>query len=334
MVTSHFGRPIEGQWTPEFSLEPVAKRMEHILRTPVPLIRDWLNGDFLMGLVPGSIVLLENCRMNVGEKKNTEGLCRQMASLCDIYVNDAFGTAHRVEATTVGLAWNVPLRCAGPLMTAELCALHMALDNPDRPCVAIVAGSKVSTKLSILRSLCNKVDELVVGGGIANTFLLAKGYSVGSSLVESDLVEEAREIMEIMGDRLHLPVDVVVADSFSPTAMATIKRVEDVSPMEMILDVGPATSDQLDEVMARAKTILWNGPLGVFEWEAFRQGTQRLATAISRSKGFSLAGGGDTLSVISLFEMQNQIDYLSTGGGAFLECLEGKHLPAVIALEQ
>ena len=328
MITSHFGRPVEGEWTPESSLAPVAQRMEELLGQPVPLIRDWIHG---ISVEPGRVVLLENCRLNKGEKKNDEALSRQMAALCDIYVNDAFGTAHRAEATTVGMAWHVPLRCAGPLMTAELCALHTTLESPARPCVAIVAGSKVSTKLSILRSLCNKVDELVVGGGIANTFLLAKGYSVGNSLVEPDLVEEARKIMALMGDRLYLPVDVVVGDSFSANAKATKKRVEEVQSGDMILDVGSSTSDQLDKVLGRAKTILWNGPLGVFEWDAFRQGTRRLASAISRSKGYSLAGGGDTLAAISTFSAD--VNYISTGGGAFLECLEGKVLPAVVALQ-
>ena len=332
MVTSHFGRPKEGKWTPESSLTLVAQRMEVLLGQPIPLIRDWLIPGALSHLKPGMVVLLENCRLNVGEKNNDETLSKYMASLCDVYVNDAFGTSHRAEATTAGIAAFVPLCCAGPLMTKELEALHKALDKPLRPLVAIVAGSKVSTKLTILQSLAYKVDELIVGGGIANTFLLAKGYSVGKSLVELDLVEEAKKIMHIMGDRLHLPVDVVVASSFSSDAPATIKSVKDIAEDDMILDVGPLTSDALDPWIMNAGTIVWNGPLGVFEWESFRQGTRRLAMAISSSEAYSLAGGGDTLSVISLFGMEEQIDYCSTGGGAFLEVLEGKVLPAIKAL--
>jgi phosphoglycerate kinase len=332
MVTSHFGRPKEGEWSADSSLVLVQERMEELLGTFIPLIRDWLQPGILSNLKPGRLVLLENCRFNVGEKTNDTALSQKMAALCDVYVNDAFGTAHRAEATTAGMAAFVPMRCAGPLMTAELDAIHKALDKPKRPLVAIVAGSKVSTKLTILQSLAMKVDELIVGGGIANTFLLAKGYNVGKSLVEPALVEEARSIMEQMGSRLHLPVDVVVADSFSKDATPVIKRVQDIQDSDMILDVGHLTSDVLDPWIKHAGTIVWNGPLGVFEWPSFRQGTWRLASAIGASKAFSLAGGGDTLAVISLFAMEDKIDYCSTGGGAFLEVMEGKELPAVQAL--
>lgn len=330
MVTSHFGRPVEGEWTVESSLEPVRVRMEELLERPVRLIRDWVNGFGV--LEPGQVVLLENCRLNKGEKKNDPTLSKKMALLCDIYVNDAFGTAHRAEATTAGIAQYVGICCAGPLMTAELSALSTVFREGSHPSLAIVAGSKVSTKLTILQSLASKVDELIVGGGIANTFLLAKGYSVGKSLVEPDLVEEAKKIMEKMGARLHLPVDVVVADRFSESAVATIKKVDEVGAEDMILDVGPATSERLDEVVARMQTIIWNGPLGVFEWDAFSHGSQRLGQAIAKSKGFSLAGGGDTLALVAKYGFH--VDYLSTGGGAFLECLEGKTLPAVAALEK
>jgi len=332
IVTSHFGRPKEGQWTPESSLELVQQRMEVLLGKTIPLVRDWLEPHALTFLKPGQFALLENCRLNMGEKTNDTTLSKKMANLCDVYVNDAFGTAHRAEATTAGMAAFVPICCAGPLMTAELNAIHKALDQPKRPLVAIVAGSKVSTKLTILQSLAKKVDELIVGGGIANTFLLAKGYNVGKSLVEPALVEEARKIMDKMGSRLHLPVDVVVADSFSKDARSVIKRIKDVGDTDMILDVGPLTSDILDPWIKHASTIVWNGPLGVFEWPAFRQGTWRLASAIGSSKAFSLAGGGDTLAVISLFAMEDKIDYCSTGGGAFLEVMEGKELPAIQAL--
>jgi len=333
MVTSHFGRPKEGVWSADSSLQPVAARMEELLGTPVQLVRDWIDGTFLSTLVPGQVVLLENCRFNKGEKTNDETLSKKMASFCDVYVNDAFATAHRAEATTVGMAAFVPIRCAGPLMNQELVALQQAFFMPARPFVAIVAGSKVSTKLTILQSLCNKVDELIVGGGIANTFLLAKGYPVGKSLVEPELVEEAKAIMEIMGDRLHLPVDVVVADSFSSSANATIKLVEDVTADDMILDVGPLTSAKLDRCIYSMETIVWNGPLGVFEWDAFSHGTERLGKAITSTRGYSLAGGGDTLAVIAKYGFERAINYISTGGGAFLECLEGKILPAVQALK-
>jgi len=333
MVTSHFGRPKEGEWSADSSLLPVAHRMEELLGIPVLLIRDWINGSFLSALEPGQIILLENCRFNKGEKVNDETLSRKMASFCDVYVNDAFATAHRAEATTVGMAAFAPVRCAGPLMYQEWTALQQAFFMPAHPFVAIVAGSKVSTKLTILQSLCNKVDELIVGGGIANTFLLAKGYPVGKSLVEPELVEEAKAIMEIMGDRLHLPVDVVVGDAFSSSAKATIKLVEDVTDEDMILDVGPLTSAKLDRCIYSMKTIVWNGPLGVFEWDAFSHGTERLGKAITFAKGYSLAGGGDTLAVIAKYGLERAINYISTGGGAFLECLEGKILPAFQALE-
>lgn len=328
MVTSHFGRPVEG--TAESSLEPVRARMEELLGQPIRLIRDWVDG---FGVVePGEIVLLENCRLNKGEKKNDHVLSKKMALLCDVYVNDAFGTAHRAEATTVGIAEYVGIGCAGPLMTAELAALSMVFKGDSHPSLAIVAGSKVSTKLSILQSLSSKVDELIVGGGIANTFLLAKGYSVGKSLVEPDLVEEAKKIIDLMGARLHLPVDVVVANRFSESAKATVKHVEEVGADDMILDVGPMTSARLDEVVARMQTVIWNGPLGVFEWDAFSHGSQRLGHAITKCRGFTLAGGGDTLALVAKYRFD--VDYLSTGGGAFLECLEGKTLPAVEALKK
>ena len=325
MVTSHFGRPVEG--TAESSLEPVRVRMEELLGQPVRLIRDWIDGFGV--LTHGEIVLLENCRLNKGEKKNDPVLSKKMALLCDVYVNDAFGTAHRAEATTVGIAEYVGIGCAGPLMTAELDALSMVFRGA-RPSLAIVAGSKVSTKLTILQSLSSKVDELIVGGGIANTFLLAKGYSVGKSLCEPDLVEEAKKIIDLMGARLHLPVDVVVANRFSESAVATVKRVDEVGAEDMILDVGPMTSANLDVVVARMLTVIWNGPLGVFEWDAFSHGSQRLGRAITKCRGFTLAGGGDTLALVAKYGFD--VDYLSTGGGAFLECLEGKTLPAVAAL--
>ena len=325
MVTSHFGRPVEG--TAESSLEPVRVRMEELLGQPVRLIRDWIDGFGV--LTHGEIVLLENCRLNKGEKKNDPVLSKKMALLCDVYVNDAFGTAHRAEATTVGIAEYVGIGCAGPLMTAELDALSMVFRGA-RPSLAIVAGSKVSTKLTILQSLSSKVDELFVGGGIANTFLLAKGYSVGKSLCEPDLVEEAKKIIDLMGARLHLPVDVVVANRFSESAVATVKRVDEVGAEDMILDVGPMTSANLDVVVARMLTVIWNGPLGVFEWDAFSHGSQRLGRAITKCRGFTLAGGGDTLALVAKYGFD--VDYLSTGGGAFLECLEGKTLPAVAAL--
>lgn len=330
MVTSHIGRPVEGEWTADSSLEPVRARMEELLGQPIRLIRDWVDGFGVLS--HGEIVLLENCRLNKGEKKNDPVLSKKMALLCDIYVNDAFGTAHRAEATTVGITQHVGISCAGPLMAAELSALSVVFKGGSRPSLAIVAGSKVSTKLSILQSLASKVDELIVGGGIANTFLLAKGYPIGKSLVEPDLVEEAKKIIDVMGARLHLPVDVVVADRFSSSAVATVKKVEDVGAEDMILDVGPVTSDRLDEVVARMLTVIWNGPLGVFEWDTFSHGSQRLGQAIATCRGFTLAGGGDTLALVAKYGFR--VDYLSTGGGAFLECLEGKLLPAVAALEK
>jgi phosphoglycerate kinase len=333
MVTSHFGRPKEGQWTADASLSIVAQRMEVLLGQPVPLIRDWLAPGALDGLKAGSLALLENCRLNKGEKANDVVLSKYMASLCEVYVNDAFGTAHRAEATTVGIAEYAPVCCAGPLMMGELSALHKSLDHPVRPLVAIVAGSKVSTKLTILKSLASKVDHLIVGGGIANTFLLAKGINIGTSLAEPGLVEEARDIMKLMGDRLHLPVDAVTSTAFSEFAIPRTKPVEEILANEMILDVGPFTSDALDTVIAMAGTIVWNGPLGVFEWKAFQEGTRRLATAIVSSNAYTLAGGGDTLAVIDSLAIEDQLDYCSTGGGAFLEVMEGKVLPAVRALD-
>ncbi len=334
MVTSHLGRPTEGELKPEDSLAPVASRLAELLGRKVPLVRDWVDGGFSVG--PGELVLLENCRCNKGEKKNDDALARKMAALCDIYVNDAFGTAHRAEATTHGIAKHAPVACAGPLLAAELDALGRALGNPRRPLVAIVAGSKVSTKLTILKSLSEKVDQLIVGGGIANTFLAARGLPIGRSLAEPDLVEEARAIMDAMAARgasVPLPVDVVVANELSAHARANRVPAEAVGPDDMILDIGPKTAAMLSAVIAEAGTIVWNGPMGVFEYEQFAGGTRALAAAIAHSPGFSIAGGGDTLAAIAKFGIAAQIEYISTGGGAFLEFLEGRVLPAVEALE-
>ena len=334
MVTSHLGRPTEGELKPEDSLAPIAARLAELLGRKVPLVRDWVDGGFSVG--PGEVVLLENCRCNKGEKKNDEALAKKMAALCDIYVNDAFGTAHRAEATTHGIARHAPVACAGPLLAAELDALGRALGNPRRPLVAIVAGSKVSTKLTILKSLSEKVDQLIVGGGIANTFLAASGRPIGRSLAEPDLVAEARAIMEAMAARgasVPLPVDVVVANELSAHARGNKVPAEAVGPDDMILDIGPKTAAMLSAVIAEAGTIVWNGPVGVFEYPQFAGGTRTLAAAIAHSPGFSIAGGGDTLAAIAKFGITDQIDYISTGGGAFLEFLEGRVLPAVEALE-
>jgi len=334
MVTSHLGRPTEGILRAEDSLAPVAKRLSELLATPVPLLQNWLDG---VDVQPGQVVLLENCRVNVGEKKNNPELAKKMAALCDVFVNDAFGTAHRAEATTHGIAQFAPVACAGPLLTAELDALGRALGQPARPLVAIVAGSKVSSKLTILKSLADKVDNLIVGGGIANTFMLASGLHIGKSLVEADLLDEAKAIMEIMtkrGATVPIPVDVVCAKEFSPTATATVKLVADVDSDDMILDIGPQTAAMLAEQIGKAGTIVWNGPVGVFEFDQFGHGTKTLALAIANGKGFSIAGGGDTLAAIAKYQIADKIGYISTGGGAFLEFLEGKTLPAVEVLLQ
>ncbi|MBN9425789.1 MAG: phosphoglycerate kinase [Burkholderiales bacterium] len=335
MVTSHLGRPTEGDLQPADSLAPVAARLAELLGRKVPLIGKWVDGGFTVA--PGEVVLLENCRGNKGEKKNDEALARKMAALCDIYVNDAFGTAHRAEATTHGIARFAPVACAGPLLAAELDALGRALDKPRRPLVAIVAGSKVSTKLTILKSLAEKVDQLIVGGGIANTFLAAKGLPIGRSLAEPDLLAEARAIMDAMAARgasVPLPVDVVVANELSAHARGNKVAVEAVGPDDMILDIGPKTSAQLAAIIAEAGTIVWNGPVGVFEYPQFAGGTRALAAAIAHSPAFSIAGGGDTLAAIAKFGITDQIGYISTGGGAFLEFLEGRTLPAVAALAE
>ncbi len=334
MVTSHLGRPTEGEFKPEDTLAPVAARLSELLGQPVELKQDWVDG---VDVAPGQVVLLENCRVNKGEKKNSDELAQKMAKLCDVYVNDAFGTAHRAEATTHGIAKFAPVVCAGPLLAAELDALGKALGQPARPLLAIVAGSKVSSKLSILQSLAGKVDNLVVGGGIANTFMKAVGLNIGKSLVENDLVNEAKSIIDMMSARgasVPIPVDVVCAKEFSPTAAATVKDVADVADDDMILDIGPKTAAMLAEQVNKAGTIVWNGPVGVFEFDQFAEGTKTLALAIADSKGFSIAGGGDTLAAIAKYNIGEKIGYISTGGGAFLEFLEGKTLPAVEILLQ
>ena len=334
MVTSHLGRPTEGTLKQEDSLAPVAKRLSELLGAPVPLLQSWLDG---VDVKPGHVVLLENCRVNVGEKKNNPDLAKKMAALCDVYVNDAFGTAHRAEATTHGIAQFAPVACAGPLLTAELDALGRALGQPARPLVAIVAGSKVSSKLTILKSLADKVDNLIVGGGIANTFMLASGLKIGKSLAEADLIDEARAIMDMMtkrGATVPIPVDVVCAKEFSANAKATVKSVSDVADDDLILDIGPETATKLADQIKTAGTIVWNGPVGVFEFDQFGNGTKTLAQAIANGEGFSVAGGGDTLAAIAKYQIADKIGYISTGGGAFLEFLEGKTLPAVEVLMQ
>jgi phosphoglycerate kinase len=334
MVTSHLGRPEEGKLTSKDSLAPVATRLQTLLGKPVRLQKDWVDGGF--ALAPGDVVLLENCRGNPGEKKDDEKLARKMAALCDVYVNDAFGTAHRAEATTHGLARYARVACAGPLLAAELDALGKALNNPKKPLVAIVAGSKVSTKLTILEALAGKVDQLIVGGGIANTFLLAAGLPIGKSLSEPGLADKARSIIDLMKQRgaaVPIPVDVVCADRFAADATAVIKPSRDVSDDDLILDIGPETAAQLAAILGKAGTIVWNGPVGVFEFDAFSHGTEAVARAVAASSGFSIAGGGDTLAAIAKFGITDRVDYISTGGGAFLEFLEGKTLPAVAALQ-
>lgn len=333
MVTSHLGRPTEGDLKAEDSLAPVADRLAEILGRKVALISHWVDGGF--EVEPGEVVLLENCRGNKGEKKDDDELSRKMAKLCDVYVNDAFGTAHRAEATTHGMAKYAPIACAGPLMEAELEALSKALNNPKRPLVAIVAGSKVSSKLTILKSLADKVDQLIVGGGIANTFILAAGLPIGKSLAEPNLVDEARIIMDMMAKRgasVPIPEDVVVANELSPLARANRVPVDEVAEDDMILDIGPKTAAKLASMIAHAGTIVWNGPVGVFEIDQFGGGTKMLAASIAHSPGFSIAGGGDTLAAISKYGIEKQVDYISTGGGAFLEFLEGKTLPAFAIL--
>ncbi|HUY01977.1 MAG TPA: phosphoglycerate kinase [Rhodocyclaceae bacterium] len=334
MVTSHLGRPTEGELKPEDSLAPIAKRMSELLGKPVRLQQNWVDG---VTVEPGELVLLENCRVNKGEKKDSEELARKMAKLCDIYVNDAFGTAHRAEATTHGIAKYAPVACAGPLLAAELDALGRALNAPAKPLLAIVAGSKVSSKLTILKALAEKVDRLIVGGGIANTFMLAAGLPIGKSLAEADLVPEARAIIAMMekrGASVPIPDDVVTATEFSAGAVATVKDAREVTAADMILDIGPRTAKLLAEEIARAGTIVWNGPVGVFEFDQFGHGTETLARAIAKSDAYSIAGGGDTLAAIAKYGIGPQISYISTGGGAFLEFLEGKTLPAVEVLEQ
>ena len=335
MVTSHLGRPTEGQFSQADSLAPVARRLAELLGREVPLIRDWVDGGaWHANLKPGDVVLLENCRFNKGEKKDDESLARKMARLCDVYVNDAFATAHRAEATTHGIARFAPVACAGPLLAAELDALGRALAQPKRPLVAVVGGAKVSTKLTALKALAAKVDLLIVGGGIANTFILAAGGSIGKSLAEPDLVGEAKAILVAFPGKVPVPVDVVIAREFTATAAPVLKAVENVGTDDMILDIGPQTMLALRSLIARAGTIVWNGPLGVFEFDAFAAGTRELARAIAESPAFSIAGGGDTIAAINKFGVADRIGYISTAGGAFLEFLEGKTLPAVAVLEQ
>jgi phosphoglycerate kinase len=334
MVTSHLGRPTEGELKADDTLAPVAVRLGQLLHKPVRLVQNWVDGG--VEVAPGEVVLLENCRCNKGEKKDNEELAKKMAALCDVYVNDAFGTAHRAEATTHGIARLAPVACAGILMGAEIDALGKALHAPKRPLVAIVGGSKVSSKLTILKSLADKVDQLIVGGGIANTFLLASGKRIGESLAEPDLVKEAHAIMDIMkarGAEVPLPTDVVVADEVSALARANKISVDDVSASDRILDIGPKSAARLGEIIANAGTIVWNGPVGVFELPQFAGGTKMLASAIAHSEAFSIAGGGDTLAAIAKFDIAGDVGYISTGGGAFLEFLEGKTLPAIAALE-
>jgi phosphoglycerate kinase len=333
MVTSHLGRPTEGQFKPEDSLAPVAKRLSELLGRDVPLVANWVDG---VDVAPGQVVLLENCRLNKGEKKNDEALARKMAALCDVFVHDAFGTAHRAEASTYGIAQFAKVACAGPLLAAEIDAITQALAQPRRPLVAIVAGSKVSTKLTILQSLARNVDGLIVGGGIANTFLLAAGLKIGKSLAEPDLVGEARAVIDAMqarGAAVPIPTDVVCAKTFAADAPATVKAATDVADDDLILDIGPQTAALLAAQLKAAGTIVWNGPVGVFEFDAFAHGTETIARAIADSAAFSIAGGGDTLAAIAKYGIEREVGYISTGGGAFLEVLEGKTLPAFEILQ-
>jgi phosphoglycerate kinase len=328
MVTSHLGRPTEGEFKPEDSLAPVAQRLGELLGRDVPLVANWVDG---VTVAPGQLVMLENCRVNKGEKKNTPELAHKLAALCDIFVHDAFGTAHRAEGSTYGIAQFAPVACAGPLLAAEMDAISQALANPKRPLAAIVAGSKVSTKLTILKSLANNVDQLIVGGGIANTFMLAAGLKIGKSLAEPDLLDEAKAVIEIMkarGAEVPIPTDVVTAKTFAADAAATVKKATDVADDDLILDIGPETAAKLAAQLMKAGTIVWNGPVGVFEFAAFENGTKTIAHAIAESSAFSIAGGGDTLAAIAKYGIDKQVGYISTGGGAFLEVLEGKTLPA------
>ncbi|ACM34828.1 phosphoglycerate kinase [[Acidovorax] ebreus] len=334
MVTSHLGRPTEGEFKPEDSLAPVAQRLSELLGREVPLVADWVDG---VQVAPGQVVLLENCRVNKGEKKNNPELAKKMAQLCDIYVNDAFGTAHRAEGTTYGIAEYAKVACAGPLLAAEIDAIQTALANPKRPLVAIVAGSKVSTKLTILQSLSKNVDGLVVGGGIANTFMLAAGLPIGKSLAEPDLVNEAKAVIAAMaarGAEVPIPTDVVVAKAFAADAPATVKKASEVAEDDLILDIGPETAAKLAAQLKAAGTIVWNGPVGVFEFDQFAGGTKAIAQAIAESSAFSIAGGGDTLAAIAKYGIEKDVGYISTGGGAFLEVLEGKTLPAFEILQK
>ena len=334
MVTSHLGRPVEGEFKPADSLAPVAKRLGELMQRDVPLVSGWVEG---VDVKPGQLVLLENCRLNPGEKKNVESLARKMAALCDIFVHDAFGTAHRAEASTYGIAQYAPVACAGPLLAAEMDAISKALASPRRPLVAIVAGSKVSSKLTILKALAHNVDQLIVGGGIANTFMLAAGLNIGKSLAEADLLPEARAVMDAMkarGAEVPIPTDVVTAKTFAADAPATVKAATDVADDDLILDIGPQTTARLAAQLKTAGTIVWNGPVGVFEFDAFSKGTEGIARAIADSSAFSLAGGGDTLAAIAKYGIEKQVDYISTGGGAFLEVLEGKTLPAFEILQK
>ena len=334
MVTSHLGRPTEGEFKPADSLAPVAARLGEIMQRDVALVSDWVDG---VSAKPGEVILLENCRLNVGEKKNSEALARKLAALCDIFVHDAFGTAHRAEASTYGIAQYAKTACAGPLLAAEMDAISKALTNPRRPLVAIVAGSKVSTKLTILKALADNVDQLIVGGGIANTFMLAAGLKIGKSLAEADLLPEAKAVIDAMkarGAAVPIPVDVVTAKTFAADATATIKAATEVADDDLILDIGPQTTALLVTQLMAAGTIVWNGPVGVFEFEAFSHGTEGIARAIAASSAFSIAGGGDTVAAIAKYGIEDKVDYISTGGGAFLEVLEGKTLPAFEILQK
>ena len=334
MVTSHLGRPTEGEFKPADSLAPVAKRLGELLGFEVPVVAHWVDG---VKVAPGHVVMLENCRVNKGEKKNDEALAKKMAALCDIFVHDAFGTAHRAEASTYGIAQFAKVACAGPLLAAEIDAINKALANPRRPLVAIVAGSKVSTKLTILQALASKVDGLIVGGGIANTFMLAAGMKIGNSLAEASLVGEAKAVIDAMkarGAAVPIPVDVVTAKAFKADSPATVKAANDVADDDLILDIGPKTAQILAEQLKAAGTIVWNGPVGVFEFDAFAHGTEAIARAIAGSSAFSIAGGGDTLAAIAKYGIEKQVGYISTGGGAFLEVLEGKTLPAFEILQK
>jgi phosphoglycerate kinase len=334
MVTSHLGRPTEGAFKPEDSLAPVAKRLGELLGREVPLVANWVDG---VDVQPGQIVLLENCRVNVGEKKNAPELARKLAALCDVFVHDAFGTAHRAEGTTYGIAQFAPIACAGPLLAAEIDAINLALANPKRPLVAIVAGSKVSSKLTILQALAKNVDQLIVGGGIANTFMLASGLKIGKSLAEPGLLDDAKAVIEAMkarGAEVPIPTDVVTAKTFAADAQATVKAATDVAEDDLILDIGPVTAAKLAEQLKAAGSIVWNGPVGVFEFAAFENGTKVIAHAIAESSAFSIAGGGDTLAAIAKYGIEKDVGYISTGGGAFLEVLEGKTLPAFEILQK